>query len=56
MLQYKKNNAPEGIGTNKTSASNECMLCHYCYFKVVGFKFEPHVCSKCHNALMTAYD
>ena len=56
MLQYEKNNASEGIDTNKTSASKECMLCHYCYFKVVGFKFEPHVCSKCHNVLMTAHD
>ena len=32
------------------------MLCHYWYFEDVGFKFEPHVCSKCHNILMTAYE
>ena len=32
------------------------MLCHYCYFKDVGFKFEPHVCNKCHDVLMTAYE
>ena len=32
------------------------MLCHYWYFKDAGFKFEPHVCNKCHNALMTAYE
>ena len=25
------------------------MLCHYWYFKDVGFKFEPHVCDKCHD-------
>ena len=31
------------------------MLCHYWYFKDVGFKFEPHVCNKCHDVLMTAY-
>ena len=31
------------------------MLCHYWYFKDVGFKSEPHVCNKCHDALMTAY-
>ena len=30
------------------------MLFHY--FKDVGFKFELHVCSKCHNILMTAYE
>ena len=32
------------------------MLCQYCYFKDIGFKFEPHVCNKCHNVLMTAYE
>ena len=25
-------------------------------FKDVGFKFEPHVCNKCHDILMTAYE
>ena len=52
MLQYEK------IDTNKTSTSNRCMkLCmHYCNFKDVGFKFEPHVCNKCHDVLMTAYE
>ena len=32
------------------------MLCHYWYFKDVGFKFEPHVYNKCHDLLMTAYE
>ena len=32
------------------------MLCHYRYFIDVGFKFEPHVCNKCHDVLMTAYE
>ena len=32
------------------------MLCHYSYFKDVGFKFEPHVCNKCHDGLMTAHE
>ena len=30
------------------------MLCHY--LKDAGFKFEPHVCNKCHDVLMTAYE
>ena len=55
MLQYKKIDVLEGIDTNKTSASKECMLCHYWYFKDVGFKFEPHVCNKCHYFFRTAY-
>ena len=55
MLQYEKIDVLEGIDTNKTSASKECMLCHYWYLKDVGFKFEPHICNKCH-VLMTAYE
>ena len=32
------------------------MFCQYWYFKDVGFKFEPHVCNKCHDILMTTYE
>ena len=39
----KKVDVSDGNNTNKTSSSKECMLCHYWYFKNVGFKFEPHV-------------
>ena len=56
MLQYKKIDVSEGIDINRTIASKECMLCHYRYFKDVGFKFEPHVINKCHDVLMTAYE
>ena len=56
MLQYEKIDVSEGIDVNKTSASKECMLCHFCYFKDAGFKFELHVCDKCHDVLMTAYE
>ena len=51
-----KKNVSEGIDTNKGSASKECTYCHYCCFKDVGFKFEPHVCDKCHDVLMTVYE
>ena len=56
MLKYKKNCVSEGIDTNKTNASKECTHCHYWYFRDVGFEFEPHVCNKCHDVLMTAYE
>ena len=46
----------EGIDTNKTSASKECILYQYWYFKDVGFKFKQHVCNKCHDVLMTVYE
>ena len=56
MLQYEKISVLEGIDVNKTSVSKECKLCHYWYFKDAGFKFEPHVCNKYHDVLMTAYE
>ena len=31
------------------------MLCHYLYFKDVGFKFERKICHECH-VLKTAYE
>ena len=56
MLQYENNDDPEGIDINETCASKEYMLCHYWYFKNIGYKFELHVCNKCHDVLMTAYE
>ena len=56
MLQYGKIDVWEGIDINKTSASKECVLCHYWYFKDVGFKYELHVCNKYHYVLMTAFE
>ena len=40
---------------NKTSASKKCELCHYRFFKDVGFKFEEHVCNRSHDLLTMAY-
>ena len=55
MLQYEKIDVSERIDVNKTSASKECELCHYWFFKDIGFKFEEHVCNKCHDLLTMAY-
>ena len=55
MLQYQKINVSEGIDVNKKSASKECEMCHYWFFKDVGFKFEKHVCNKCHDLLTMAH-
>ena len=55
MLQYQKVDVSERIDVNKTSASKECELCHYWFFKDVGFKFEKHVCNGCHDLLTMAY-
>ena len=55
MLQYEKIDVSERIDINKTSTSKEYELCHYWFFKDIGFKFEEHVCNKCHDLLTIAY-
>ena len=55
MLWYQKIDISEGIDINKTNTSKECELCHYWFFKDIGFKFEEHVCDNCHDLLTTAY-
>ena len=51
MLQYEKIDASQGTDVNKTSALKECDLCYYWFFKDVVFKFEKHVCNRCHDLL-----
>ena len=55
MLRYQKINVSEGIDVNKTSASKECDLNHYWFFKDIGFKLGEHVCNKCHDLSTMAY-
>ena len=47
MLEYDKIDISEGIDVNKTSASKECHICHYWYFKDIDFKYEPYLCNGC---------
>ena len=44
-LEYDRIDISEGIYTNKTKASKECDICHYCYFKGFGFKYELNLCN-----------
>ena len=39
---------------NKTTTSKECHICHYRYFKDVGFKHEPNLCNCCHDLMQKA--
>ena len=55
MLLYQKIDISERIDVNKTSTPKECELCHYWFFKDIGFKFEEYVCNKCHDLLTIAY-
>ena len=52
MIQYKRIDISKGIDFSKTNESVECMICHYWYFKDVGFKYQPYVCNGCHDFSM----
>ena len=39
---------------NKTSASKECDICHYCYFLDKNFNYEPYLCNGCHDLMQKA--
>ena len=43
MLEYARIDISEGIDINNTTLSKECDICHYWYFKDVGFKYEPYL-------------
>ena len=49
MLEYGRIDISEGTDVNKMSASKECDICHYWYFKDIGFKYEPYLCNVCHD-------
>ena len=51
MLEYDRINISEEIDVNKTSESKECDICHYWYFKDIGFKYEPYLCNGCHDLI-----
>ena len=40
--------------TNKTNLSKECDICHYWYFKDIGFKYEPYLCNGCNDLMQKA--
>ena len=51
MLEDDRIDISEGIDVNKTSASKECDICHFWYFKGIGFKYEPYFCNGCHDLM-----
>ena len=52
MLYFDRIDVSERIGVNKTIASKECDICHYWYFLIYSFTFQPNVCNRCHDLLM----
>ena len=54
MLEYDRIDISEGIDINKTSSTKGCDICHYWYFKDIGFQYEPYLCNGCHNLIQRA--
>ena len=55
MLEYDRIDISEGIDVNKTNASKECDICHYWYFKDIGYKYELYLSSDCHGLMQENY-
>ena len=56
MLQYERIDVSEVIDLSKSDKSKDCMICHYWYFKNIGYKYEPHVFNGCHDLSMMVFD
>ena len=54
MLEYDRIDISEWIDVNKTNLSKECDICHYWYFKDIGFKYEKYFCNGCHDLMQKA--
>ena len=54
MLEYYRIDIAEGIDVNKTNLSKKCDICHYWYFKNIGFKYEKYLCNGCHDLMQKA--
>ena len=54
MLEYDRIDISEGFDTKNTNASKEFKICHYWYFKDIGFKYERHLCNGCHGLMQRA--
>ena len=48
-MEYGRIDVSEGMNTNKTASSCECIICHYLYFLRLNFRFQPKVYEGCHN-------
>ena len=56
ILQYERIDISEGIDFDESNKSVECIICHYWYFKGIGFKYQPYVCNGCHDFSMIVWN
>ena len=51
MLEYDRIDISEGTDIKNTNASKACKICHYWYYKDVGFKYEVQLSNGCHGLM-----
>ena len=51
---WHRTDISERTDIKKANASKECKICHYWYFKNIGFKHEPHLCNGSHGLMQKA--
>ena len=54
MLEYDRIYISEGVDVNKTNLLKECDICHYWYFKNIGFRYEKYLSNGCHDLMQKA--
>ena len=54
MLEHNRIDILEGVDVNKAGSSKECDICHYWYFKNIGFKYKTYLCNGCHDLMQKA--
>ena len=52
MLEYDRIDISGGIDDSRINKSKKCKICHYWYFKDIGFKYESHLCNSCHGLII----
>ena len=54
VLEYDRIDISEGTDANKRSLSKECDICHYWYFRDIGFRYESYLSNGCHDLIQKA--
>ena len=54
MLEYDRIDVSDSLDFNKIDSLWECLICHYCYFLDIHFRFQAEVCNDCHDLLQKA--
>ena len=55
-IYYNSIDVSEDMDVNNTTASKECIICHYWYFLSKEVMFQSTVCNGCHNVSTMSID